>query len=56
MAGLASSIGWMFRHRRYGRGAGVGRGLGVGLVLGVLKRNVQLKSTGGPQLKAPAGI
>jgi len=40
----------------YGRGSGVGRGLGVGVALGVLKRNVQLKSTGGPHVKAPAGM
>jgi len=39
-----------------GRGAGVGRGLGVGVALGAFKRNVQVKSTGGPQSKAPAGI
>jgi hypothetical protein len=31
-------------------------GLGVGVALGVLNRNVQVKSTGEPQLKAPAGI
>jgi hypothetical protein len=39
-----------------GRGANVGRGLGVGVALGVFKRNVQVKSRTGPQLKAPAGI
>jgi hypothetical protein len=39
-----------------GRGTGVGRGLGVGVTLGVFKRNVQVKSTTGPQPKAPAGI
>jgi hypothetical protein len=39
-----------------GRGSGVGRALGVGIALGVFKRNVQFKSTTGPQPKAPAGI
>jgi len=51
----------------YGRGRGLGRGRGVGLDLGVgvavgvgggisSKKKVQLKSTGGPQSKAPAEI
>src|SRR4029077_19729745 len=55
------------RSSNYGRGAGVGRrrgvgrGLGVGVAVGVgggfnSKKKVQLKSTGGPQSKAPAEI
>ena len=53
--------------QNYGRGAGVGRGrgvrrgLGVGVAVGVVggfssKKKVQLKSTSGPQSKAPAEI
>ena len=40
----------------FGRTWGVGRGLGVGVALGVSNRNTQVKSTGGPQSKAPAAI
>jgi len=60
-------IDWLDAGLNYGRGAGVGCGRGVGLDLGVgvavgvgggisLKKKVQLKSTGGPQSKAPAEI
>lgn len=52
---------FFFIDESYGRGDGVGRGLGVGKGLGGVgwipkKLNVQMKSTGGPQSNAPAGI